>query len=380
MKFKARKDALEKALSRIEMIVPSKDMQALLSNILLTIEKEHVSVTASDMESTVRVQVPAEQTEPGELIMRARKVSEIARSIKSDEFIFSAEKMESVEGGETHFEVKVEGSGRSAARFKMAASDRSSYPTLNLIPEDNLASLPTGILAEMLRKTIYAISQEDNRYIYNGICFQSNGNKIVLVGTDGRRLSAITRELPSPVSLNEEGHDIVVHAKAIRELQKLLDFSEEAFVGVQQRDIFFRIGDAELSSRLLEGKFPDYKKVIPVSEPIRIAVGREVLLDSLNQVKVMSEPPSHQVRLRIHEGSMTLRAHTPELGEAESSFPIEYDGEELEIAFNALYMLDILRSLDSTTITLGLNDAQKPVVIRDNEDPDFIALVMPMKL
>lgn len=380
MKFKASKDALEKALSKIEMIVPSRDLQALLSNILLTIEKDSISVTASDMESTVKIQLPAEQTEAGELILRAKKVSEVARSIKSDEFIFSAEPIETVEGSEMHYEVKVEGSGRAAARFKMAANDRSAYPTLISIENENLSMIPSEILSEMIRKTLYAISQEDNRYIYNGLCFQTEGNRITIVGTDGRRLSAITRQLSSPFSLSSKGDDIVVHAKAIRQLQKLLDISDVSYAGVEQRDIFFRIGDAELSSRLLEGKFPDYKKVIPQTEPVSIEISRELLLDALNQVKVMSEPPSNQVRLKLEENQLILRANTPELGEAESLIPVTYDGEIMEIAFNATYMLEILRALECNTISLVLNDSQKPVVIRDNDDPDFIALVMPMKL
>lgn len=233
----------------------------------------------------------------------------------------------------------------------------------------------------MINKTFFSISQEDNRYIYNGLCFHADGNKLTLIGTDGRRLAAVTREMPNPIALgNDETGDIVVHAKAIRELLRIIDADAEIHIGVEQRDIFFQVGDAELSSRLLEGKFPDYNKVIPKTSTIQIQVDREALLNSLRQVMVMTEPPSFQIRMTVTSGALQLKANTPEVGEAEISLPIDYSGDPLEIGFNSTYFTDILRNLSCKSLRLEFNDSTKPVVIHDLEDENYIALVMPMKI
>ncbi len=381
MKFEAQKDQLENAMARIDAIVPGRDMQTLLSNVLLTIEKDHVNITASDMESTVRIQLGAKSTETGELIVRAKKLSEIAKNLISENIVFTAEENTAGDDDAPSYLVKLEGTGTQAAKFKMAGSDRSHFPNLAHIPKENISQIPAEVLAEMINKTFFSISQEDNRYIYNGLCFQAEGNKLTLIGTDGRRLAAVTREMPSPIQLGgEDSGDIVVHAKAIRELLRIVDSAPELNIGVEQRDIFFQVGDAELSSRLLEGKFPDYNKVIPKTSTISIEVERDSLYNALRQVMVMTEPPSFQIRLTLADNALMLKANTPEVGEAEIQIPVEYTDDPLEIGFNSTYFVDILRNLTCKKLRLDFNDSTKPVVIHDLEDEDYIALVMPMKI
>ncbi len=379
MKFQCGKDLLEKSIAKVESIVPSRDTQTLLSHLLFTIEKDHIALTASDMESTVRITLLAENCEPGEITVRAKKISEIAKRLNSDDFIFQAEESDA-SGDDTSYVVRVRGSGKSSASYNMTGNSRSHFPGISHLSQNKLSPIDSNILSEMIVKTVYSISQEDNRYIYNGLCFIFDGSKLTIVGTDGRRLAAISRDLKVPVkNISVEG-DVVVHARAIRQLQRLLDGGDEVFFGVEQRDIFFRVGEAELSSRLLEGKFPDYKKVIPQSLAIEFDINREELIKALSQVMVMTEPPSHQVRLTIENGQMKIVANTPDLGQAEIAIPIQYNGDTLEIGFNALYILDILKALTCTLVKLAFNDANKPIVVTDLQDPDFIALVMPMKI
>ncbi|MDH5717808.1 MAG: DNA polymerase III subunit beta [Spirochaetia bacterium] len=386
MKFRVSKDSIEKSMSRIEAIVPARDMQTLLSNVLLTLDKNKLSITASDMESTVKISMDAAESENGQLIVRAKKLSEIAKQLNSDELVFNAktvEKDENDDSSETYYNIQIEGTGTKAAKFRMTGGDRSHFPDLNKIEDNKLSSIPTNIISEMLQKTMYSISHEDNRYIYNGIYFSANGSKLTLVGTDGRRLAAVQRDVPNPVNLagdSEEEYDIVVHAKAVRELQRILDADDTMNIGIEQRDIFFRVGDAELSSRLLEGKFPDYKKVIPETAEIKFSIERKIILDALQQIMVMTEPPSHQVKLFLTNDNLEISANTPDVGEAEISIPVEYKGEELEIGFNALYLTDILKNLNCEKINVELNDSSKPIVIKDNDDPGFVSLVMPMKI
>lgn len=382
MKFRTEKALLEKTMARIDTIVPGKDFQTLLSNVLIQVEDGKVHLTASDMESTVRISIEAGDTENGELIIPAKKLSEIAKQLRSEELILAARPLENQpDGEETAYEVSVSGNQATAANFRLTGGNRSHFPDLNSISDRNMVTIPSAVLEEMIHKTFYSISHEDNRYIYNGICFQAEKNRMTLIGTDGRRLAAINREFPSPVQFYEpDSGDIVVHAKAIRELQRILDSDTDVRIGVQQRDIMFEIGDAKLSSRLLEGKFPDYKKVIPGDLQIEFDIDRESFFSALSQVKVMTEPPSFQVKLVVTEGFLEIHANTPDLGNADIKLPVDYSGDTLEIGFNASYILDILRSLDCPVVRLGFIDANKPIVVKDKEDSEYLSLVMPMKI
>ncbi|MDH4263466.1 MAG: DNA polymerase III subunit beta [Spirochaetia bacterium] len=382
MKFSVNKIELEKAMNQIDAIVPGRDTQTLLSNVLLSVsQSKKLRITASDMESTVRITLDAEETVSGELIIKAKKLYEIAKQINADTVLFDAEINEdSSKDEEKSYRVKVDGVGGRAARFKMTGSDRSHFPEINEISNEKMFQIPSELLGEMIARTFHSISHEDNRYIYNGICFHIEGNKLTLIGTDGRRLSAITRELPSVINLGGAEGDIVVHAKAIRELQKIMELDEFVYIGVEQRDIFFKVGNAELSSRLLEGKFPDYKKVIPVEFLISMEIERSVLLDSIKQVMVMTEQPSFQVKMSMGKEGTFLTANTPEMGEAELELPVKSTTDNLEIGFNANYFQDILRSIQCNKIKLQFNDPTKPIVFADLDDDKFVALVMPMKI
>ncbi len=385
MKFSVEKAALEKAMMQLDAIVPGRDTQTLLSNVLISIDENRLKITGSDMESTVRISMDATDTQPGELIVKAKKMSEIARQLNSNEIYFEALKPEDEEPNPeepgARYIVRMEGKDARAAKFRMTGSDRSHFPEINEISSERLAKIPADILDEMLAKTFYSISQEDNRYIYNGIFFKADGKKLTLVGTDGRRLAAVTRTMPEPLELGSaDNGDVVVHAKAIRELQKIIEGDQTIEVGVEQRDIFFRISQAELSSRLLEGKFPDYKKVIPESAEFSFEIKRDLFMDAIRQVMVMTEQPSYQIRMSISGEGVNMTANTPDVGEAEISLPVQVAGADMEIGFNANYFMDILKNIQTDVVRLKLIDPSKPIVFEDPEDADFVALVMPMKI
>lgn len=380
MKFQAHKDSIDKAVRRIDAIISHRDMGTMLSNLLISIEARQVSITASDMETTARITVSVENSEAGEFIVPAKQFQEYVGSLVSDGLIVEVVTEENPDEGTAAFRVNLRGTSESSARYVMPGNSARHFPTLNRLGDDRLFPVQSALLEEMIRKTAYAISQEDNRYIYNGVCFQGNGDQLTLVGTDGRRLAAITRRLGGPVTLPHES-DVVVHAKAIREMQKLIDVADEVLIGVEQRDLFVRVGDAQLSSRLLEGKFPDYKRVVPHEVSVQLELSRDRLVEALQQIRPVTEPPSNQCRMVLEARKMQVSGQSSGQGSrAEITIDADYDGERLEIGFNITYMLDILRALTCPRVRLGLSDANKPLVVHDVDDPDFIALVMPMKI
>ncbi len=380
MKFQTHKDSIDKAVRRIDAIIPHRDMGTMLSNLLVAVEPKQVSITASDMETTARITVPVEGGQAGEFIVPAKQFQEYVGSLVSKDLIVEVETEEAAEEGSAAFRVNLRGTSDASARYTMPGNSAKHFPTLNRLSDAKLFAVSSAIIEEMIRKTQYAISQEDNRYIYNGICFQGNGDQLTLVGTDGRRLAAITRKLPAPINL-PPGTDVVVHAKAIREMQKLIDVADEVMIGVEQRDLFVRVGDAQLSSRLLEGKFPDYKRVLPQDIAVQIEMSRDKLIEALQQIRPVTEPPSNQCRMVLEDKKMHISGQSSgQSSRAEIAIEVDYSGEKLEIGFNITYLIDILKALTCPRVRLGLNDSNKPLVVQDVDDPDFIALVMPMKI
>ncbi len=390
MKFTIDKETLNKALQQVNSIVPSKDTQTLLSNVLIQVEDSMIRLTTSDMESTARISMPCTDTESGSLIVRAGKFAEAIQKIKTEKILFQSQKsMETAEGSpedditKSFHNIKISGDSKDSVKYDFPGFDQRHFPVIQSIADDQLFLVSSEILREMIQKTVYSISQEDNRYIYNGLCISAEGNVLTLVGTDGRRLSAISREQPSPVDFfrsGEDKKDIVIHKKAVNELLKLLEMDSDVKMGISGRDIFFRVGNAELTSRLLEGNFPDFRRVVPQETNVSITMDRGIFHDALSQVAVMTEQPSYQIRLGVDSGLLTLSASTPEVGKAEMSLPVSYSGDKMEIGFNARYLADILSSLKCDEIEIKLVDAGKPILVRDTKDENFLALIMPMRI
>lgn len=384
MKFKVDKAEFEKVMGRIDSLVPSKDMQTLLSHVLVEIQDDKVSLTSSDMESAAQIEIAAENASPGSLIVSAQKMNEIARKLNSPELNFEAneeEGEESTDASEKHYLVKITGTGKGSARFQLTGGDPKHFPEFHSLSGPNMPEFDVPLLFEMIDKTMYAISHEDNRYIYNGLCFIAEGTKLTIVGTDGRRLSAITREFKSNIELADADFgDVVVHAKAIRQLPKLLGEETTVQIGIERRNIFFHAATTKLSSRLLEGKFPDYTKVVPTETNLDVEIDKEELLAAMRQIMVMAEPPSFQVKMQIENDTLTLVANTPDVGKADIQLPINSTGEELIIAFNATYLTDVLNSLNCQTVKMQFVNPDRPILVKDTSDPDFVALIMPMKI
>ena len=380
MKFTIKREILDKAISKIDAIVPARDLQTLLSNLLVTLAKDEIHVTVSDMETTVRISCEAICSDTGEFIVPAKKFGEMVRSILSKEITITVNKNENADENSFAFEVQINGTESTSAAYSLPGNTTKHFPNINRISDSKLSRIPAALFDEMIKKSVYSISQEDNRYIYNGLCINAKGETITIIGTDGRRLAAVSRKLSEAITF-EEGADVVVHAKAIRELQKLIDGSDEVQIGIEQRDIFMKVGDAQLSSRLLEGKFPDYQKVLPQHNSINLEFNREKLLNALSQMKPISEAPSYQCRFTLENNELLITAQsTGQASRGSAKIPADYNGEKMEIGFNILYMLDILKALTSNHVKLSMNDSNKPIVVHDLDDADFIALVMPMKI
>lgn len=394
MHFFIQKSLLDTALEKMAVLVPSRDMQNLfLSNVLLKVESpETLYLVVSDMESVVQIEVPIEGGKNGEVIIKAKKLSEIARKINTEVIEFSCNQEEVQDpaqdtlGNNISYQIVISGESQKSALFRTVGFGTFDFPSVSVIDDSSLFSLNSVHFLNMIQEVLYAISQEDNRYIYNGVCLSIQNNQITLIGTDGRRLSASTASLDKiALSHSEKNLNMVIHGKAIRELQKLLQGTSEFFIGEQNQEVFFKVGNAQLSSRLLDGRFPEYNKVIPSSDEYTasLCLDRLELLKALEQVMVMTEQPAYQTCFQIEGSTAILLTSTPDLGEAEvplSLLEIKQKVEgTLSVWLNSSFLNDILRNVICDKISLHFLDSMKPIVVEDSSRPEeFISLIMPI--
>lgn len=371
MKFKVDRQEFHKAVATVESIIPAREIRSIISNILIEADKDQVTLTATDLEMGIKTSIPVQTEEKGKLTLPAKKMSQAIREFRGSEILFQSD-------NEDRITIQ-DASGVSKARITLMGTPSDEYPTIPTLDAAAYTPFPVSVAMEMIRKTSYSMAEEDARYVFNGLYLINEGNRVSFVATDGRRLSKITREFPEALPFTD---GVILPNKAVRELQKVLDSSEEGKIAFDEKErrIYFQLGGVNLISKLIDGQFPDYKQVIPKKLDSKIDLQRTTLDNSLRQVAVMAAEPSRQVRLTFAKDALNIAASTPDIGEASDTIGTQYAGEEMTIAFNSNYLLDVLKIIGSEAIQLGFSSASAPSMVQDPDDADFIAVIMPMKI
>jgi len=270
--------------------------------------------------------------------------------------------------------------GRS--RTRIAGMSRESFPELPEMPEP-LAEIPLGVLSQMISHTIFAISAEESRFTLNGALLILSSNGLVMVATDGHRLSLIEKRID--LSGLETSYRALLPKKAMSEIQKLA--SDDASKGIQfsgnDNHLFFQIDKRLLLSRKLTGNFPDYERVLPKEHPFTVVIQKDELKAAIERVAQFADERSKAIRLKVIQGELKVHSSISETGEGEETIPIEYDGQEVEIGFNAQYLLDFLRAAEGSEIEFHFKDGGSAGELRPrNETPETVYryIVMPMRI
>lgn len=371
MKFKVDRQEFHRAIATVESIIPAREIRSIISNILIEAEQGRIILTATDLEMGIKTSLQVQTQEKGRLTLPAKKLSQAIREFRGSEILFQSD-------SEDRITIQ-DASGVSKARITLMGAPSDEYPVIPTLAEDRYTQFPVSIAIEMIKRTAYAMAEEDARYVFNGLYITSNGNKTSFVATDGRRLSRITREFPEPLPFKD---GVILPNKAVREVQKLMDASVEGKIAFDERErrVYFRLGSVDLITKLIDGQFPDYEQVIPRKVTSKVKLDRAALENSLRQVAVMAAEPSRQVRLIFNDNSLAISASTPDIGEAQDAISVDYKGEETAIAFNSNYLLDILKVIGVSEIAIGFSSSAAPAMTEDPADPDFVAVVMPMKI
>jgi DNA polymerase III subunit beta len=371
MEFSVRRDDLVKRLYLVQGVVERRNTLPILANVLIEPAAEGISVTATDMEVGLRGFVPAQVRKKGAITLNARKLYEIAREVPGEEIV-----LRSTQAG--WVEVL---SGRS--KFKIVSLDPKDFPELPLAvdaPQGVSIRIATGILREMIDKTLFAVSSDETRFNLSGV-FLTNGegDALRMVATDGHRLAMIDRSLPG-VKI-ERG--VIMPRKGLVEARKLLDETDEAEVTmvVSAKDVRLIMRSVSFFMRLVEGEFPDYRQVIPGAARAHARANRDDLLAALRRIVLLASERSRGVKLHLERGRLELSASNPDQGEASEDIEVSYGGDPLTIGFNARYLIDVLGvQAEGDVIELGLTDEVGPGVLRGSQDPEYIYVVMPMRL
>jgi DNA polymerase III subunit beta len=369
MEISVSKSDLVRELGLTQGVVEKKTTIPILSNILMETDGDQVWLTATDLELGIRCACPARVKKEGAGTIPARRLLDYVRLLPDAEVQIKIQ--------DNHWASLV--CGRS--RTRIAGMSRESFPDLPQMP-DLLARLPLSTVAQMIQRTIFAISAEESRFTLNGALLLLKSDGLVMVATDGHRLSMIERKLELDVP---GAYKALLPKKAMLEVLKLSGDGADKEVEFAGNDnhLFFHLDKRLLLSRKLTGNFPDYERVLPREHPNVVIIGRDDFRSALERVSQFSDERSRAVRLQILNGEMKVHSSISETGESEESIPIEFGGQETEIGFNAQYILDFLKSVDQSEVEFHFKDGNSAGELRPkgaSEDMNYRYVVMPMRI
>ncbi len=370
MEFSVSKSDLVRELGLTQGVVERKTTIPILSNILLETDHDQVWLTATDLELGIRCSCPARIKKEGAGTIPARKLLDYVRLLPDADV--------QVKLAENQWASFV--CGRS--RTRIAGMSRESFPELPQMP-DAMAEIPLAVLAQMIGSTIFAISAEESRFTLNGALLVLRENGLVMVATDGHRLALIEKNINLPGLTGT--YRALLPKKAMSEIQKLAsdDSSKQIEFSGNDNHLFFRIDKRLLLSRKLTGNFPDYERVLPKEHPYTLVLQRDELKSSVERVAQFADERSRSIRVQVLKGELKIHSSISETGESEETIPVEYDGPDVEIGFNAQYLLDFLRSVDGSEVEFRFKDSNSAGELRPHAGPPetvYRYVVMPMRI
>lgn len=361
------RDSLLTPLQAVTGIVEKRHTLPILSNVLIERKPDSLNLLATDLEIQISTQCEASgNAEAQSLTVSARKLQDILRSLPE-----GADTVLDLQSGKVQIKA-----GKS--RFNLQTMPADDFPKM-AEPGDALGkiSISQKAFKELLLLVQFAMAQQDIRYYLNGLLLVLDGTKIKVVATDGHRLSYAEGEL----SQNQEKREVILPRKAVLELSRQLALSDEPLeISVYAAQVRFRYGNSELVTKIIDGKFPDYTRVIPVNYGKTIVLDRQVLLASLQRAAILSNEKYRGVRWTLSAGSLKISCTNTEQEEAQEELEVIYDGEPLDVGFNITYLLDVLNNVHTDSIHCSFGDANSSMLITIAQRDDFRYVVMPMRI
>ncbi len=374
MKFTIAQTEFLDALQVVSSAVPNRTTLPVLSNILLEATEDRIEMRATDLDLAISTSARASVKDPGTLTVPAKKLFELVRKLPKEELKLEAKDLT----------LNV---GSKSGRYKFLCIRPEEFPAMPSVETDAEISLDPDLLERLIRRTIYSVSTDETRPALNGALFQIRDDELRVVATDGHRLSKASCKPSGGIPTPPKG-DVIVPLKALNQVQRLLaTASGPVTIGISKNQARFVIGNTTLTTKLIEGPFPNYEQVLPKQNNKHLRVKRENLAQALERVSVFSDNLTRQVKLSLKANSVTLVVQTPDQGEATEELEAQYSSDDLDIGYNAAYLLDILRTIDSEEVDIHLNTpvtagllAPTPTDKGSASKEDLLCLVMPLRL
>lgn len=367
MQFTVSRADLLECLGSVAGVVPSKSTLPILSHLLFQAEEKKTSVTATDLDISVRLHLNARIAAQGSVALPARMLLEISRTLADGPVSVVVEgDRATIECGESH--------------FKIVTLSGEDFPALPKVEFAEGLEVEGSVLNALVHHTTFAASSDESRPVLTGVLWEIGGGEMSMVATDGHRLARYTVKTKLPSGFSAEH---LIPTKALEQVIRLFPDDDAIKIASGENHVAF-LGEAgTVYSRLVEGTYPNYQQVIPTDNDKTAVCSREALTAALRRMAVVADPQTHRVGFRFAGGGLTISTETPDVGEAREPVPAEYQGDDLEIGFNASYLLDILRYMDSEEVRMSFKAHDRATVLTpaDGEKaPNCLYLVMPMRL
>ncbi|MGZ8469810.1 MAG: DNA polymerase III subunit beta [Gemmatirosa sp.] len=368
MRFTISREKLQEGLSAVAASIPAKTTLPVLSNILLETTERGIRLSGTDLDIAVSTEVAADVETPGAITIPAKKLQEIARELPPSPVKMSAT-------GEQRVSLEC---GRS--RFKLLGLPKDEFPAFPVVKFDESWRIKSGDLQKLIQHTSFAVSTEESRPILNGVLWELRPEHMRMVATNGHRLARM--EVPISSSGQPSG-DLIVPPKALDQIRRLFPAEEELEIARGDNHLGFRSPFTAVFTRLIEGPYPNYEQVIPKDNDKYAIADKSSLTSALKRMSVIASDQTHRIRLSFNAGMLKFSVQTPDLGEAADELPIRYDGDQLDIGFNASYLLEILRYIPTEEVRLTFKAPERAATVEPEgwSDPaKYLCLVMPLRL
>ncbi len=363
MKFQCSKSDILSNLQQAQNIVGQRTTLAILSNVLMETKGNELTFTSTDLEIGLISSCKVDVLEEGKTTIPARKLFDIIRNLPDQTISMEVD-------SNNVAQIKC---GKSS--YKIYGISAEDFPHLPDFSQEHNFEFNQSLLKKLIRQTSFSISRDESRYVLNGIYMVFNASEILGVSTDGRRLS-LSRH--TGMNFKDMKIDFIIPSKTVSELQKIL--SDEGLVRVYPKgnQVCFQMGTTTLITKLIEGNFPEYQAVIPENSTQKVIFNKEEFASAIHRVALFTSEKYNSIKLVFSNNRCVISANSPNVGEAREEIEVEFAGAEMPIAFNPNYLLDILKCLDTVSVTMELTDSLKPGVVR--EGTEFLSVIMPMRL
>jgi DNA polymerase-3 subunit beta len=365
MKLSATREQILTPLQSVIGVVERRQTMPVLSNVLLAARNNRVSITGTDLEVELVATGEASVQQPGDITVPGRKLLDIFRALpeKTNVTVATDGERVSIKAGKS--------------RFTLSTLPAVEFPVVEEINAQQTLTLSQGDFRRLIDKTHFSMAQQDVRYYLNGLLLETDGKILRAVATDGHRLALCEAELEAKAKTNQQ---VILPRKGVLELQRILSGDGSVDLAIGTSHVRAQIGDIRFTSKLIDGRFPEYGRVIPANPTKQVEADREGLRQALQRTAILSNEKYRGVRLNLKTDLVTIQAHNPEQEEAEDQVEVAYQGEEVEIGFNVTYLLDALAAVDSDKVVLGLTDGNSSCLVRAPGTTNSKYVVMPMRL